>query len=324
MSPANSYCTRLLSSVAPSAPVRSEAPTTATDFGLSSRSICWLVKRRSLMSRLPLRRPLARAPWFVIPAQAGMTAVTSAWLGLAALDLALVERAEAGLVGLLVEELLGRFLACGDAAELVERLLRADQVFLGVVVRHLAHAADGPFGGAQRVAVLLLEHVGDLLDAVAQLVGGERFVDHALLGRLLAGQVLAHHRVVHRVAEAHQLGRDLGGAAAGEDRPVDLAEAELRVVRAEREVAGEQRAVGAAEAPAVDHRHGRLLVPAQAFPPRVGLALRLAGGADAVGFGHAEVLEQVHPGRPGGAFAGEDEDLDVVAELELVQHLEHA
>src|SRR6478752_4492821 len=315
MSPAKSYCTRLLSSVAPSAPVRSEAPTTATDLGLSSRSICWLVKRRSLMillSRRLLAPPLARAQCSVIPAQAGMTAVTSAWLGLAALDLALVERAEAGLVGLLVEELLGRFLARGDAAELVERLLRADQVFLGGVVGHLAHAADGPLGGAQRVAVLLLEHVGDLLDAVAQLVGRERFVDHALLGGLLAGQVLAHHRVVHRVAEAHQLGRDLRGAAAGEDRPVDLAEAELRVVRAEREVAGEQRAVGAAEAPAVNHPDGRLLVPAQALPPAVGFALRLAGGVEAFGFGHAEVLEQVHARRPGRAFAGEDEDLDIV------------
>src|SRR6478735_4371911 len=107
MSPANSYWTRLLSRVAPSAPVRSEAPTTATDFGLSSRSICWLVKRRSLMFGLPLRRPLARAPCAVIPANAGMTAVTSAWLDLVRLQFALVERTEAGLEGLLVEELLG-------------------------------------------------------------------------------------------------------------------------------------------------------------------------------------------------------------------------
>src|SRR5690606_3253694 len=53
MSPANSYCTRLLSSVAPSAPLRSEAPTTATDLGRNSRSICSLVKRRSLMSMSP-------------------------------------------------------------------------------------------------------------------------------------------------------------------------------------------------------------------------------------------------------------------------------
>src|SRR5690606_36396166 len=66
---ANSYCTRLLSSVAPSAPVRSEAPITATDFGRSSRSICWLVKRRSLISCSPSAAPLAAELPLVIPAK---------------------------------------------------------------------------------------------------------------------------------------------------------------------------------------------------------------------------------------------------------------
>ena len=56
-----------------------------------------------------------------------------------------------------------------------------------------------------------------------QLVGGNALGDEALLGGLLAGQVLTHHRVVHRLAERHQLGRDLGGAAAGQDAPVDFA-----------------------------------------------------------------------------------------------------
>jgi hypothetical protein len=40
--------------------------------------------------------------------------------------------------------------------------------------------------------------------------------------------------------------------------------------------------------------------------------------------GQAEVFEQVHAGRPRRAFAGQHEHLHVVAELELVQHLEHA
>src|SRR6187397_2398889 len=111
MSPANSYWTRLLSSVAPSAPVRSEAPTTATDFGRSSRSICWLVKRRSLMQVSPSAAPLASAPSFVIR-------VIVDRADLVRLELALVERAEARLERLLVEELLGRFLARGDPAEL--------------------------------------------------------------------------------------------------------------------------------------------------------------------------------------------------------------
>src|SRR6185436_1602723 len=107
MSPANSYCTRLLSSVAPSAPVRSDAPTTATDFGLSSRSICLLVKRRSLISRLPCGAPSARTT-LRHPREHGDDGLTICLLGLVRLDLRLVERAEAGLEGLLVEELLGR------------------------------------------------------------------------------------------------------------------------------------------------------------------------------------------------------------------------
>src|SRR5688572_1312631 len=207
MSPANSYCTRLLSSVAPSAPVRSEAPTTATDLGLRRRSICWLVKRRSVMPVSPscgrrpsadnllrhpelvsgsISRPCAEDPVFAPPcgtvAQRRYGPVLAArWIpkrvrddeGLCVLrHLALVENAEAGLEGLVVEELLGRFLARGDPAELVERFLGADQVVFGVVVSHLAHPADRPLGGAQCVAVLLLEHVGDFLDARLELVGG--------------------------------------------------------------------------------------------------------------------------------------------------------
>src|SRR5690606_42063218 len=86
----------------------------------------------------------------------------------------------------------------------------------------------------------------------------------------------------------------------------------------------EQRAVGAAEAPAVDHADRRLLVPAQPLPPAIGLALRLAGGVDAFGFGHAEVFGQVHARRAGATFTGQDEHLHVVAEFEFVQHLEHA
>src|SRR5687768_140948 len=114
MSPANSYCTRLLSSVAPSAPVRSEAPTTATDLGRSNRSICWLVKRRSVMPCSPnCAAAVAAQPGGSIP-----------------LDLALVEHAEAGLEGLVVEELLGGFPARSHPAELVERFLGADQVLL--------------------------------------------------------------------------------------------------------------------------------------------------------------------------------------------------
>jgi hypothetical protein len=78
-----------------------------------------------------------------------------------------------------------------------------------------------------------------------------------------------------RLAERHQFHRDLGCSAAGQDAPVDFRKAELRVLRRNRDVAGEQRAIAAAKAPAVDHGDGRLFVPAQAFPPRCRLRAAL-------------------------------------------------
>jgi hypothetical protein len=112
-------------------------------------------------------------------------------------------------------------------------------------------------------------------------------------------------------------------AAAGQDAPVDFGQAELRVFGRDRDVAPEQRAIAAAEAPAVDHRHGRLLVPAQPLEPAVALALAPADRTKTLGLGHAEILQQVHPGGPGGAFAGQHQHLHVVAELELFEYPLH-
>src|SRR5690606_40295258 len=72
------------------------------------------------------------------------------------------------------------------------------------------------------------------------------------------------------------------------------------------EVAGEQRAIAAAEAPAVDHGDRRLVIPAQATPPAIGLALGLAGGAEAERLVVAEIFLEIHAGRPGAAFRSEE------------------
>jgi hypothetical protein len=66
-----------------------------------------------------------------------------------------------GLKLFLVEELAGGLVAGFDAAEIVQRFLRADQVILGVVIGHFGHAAHRPLGGAQGMAVLLDQRVGD-------------------------------------------------------------------------------------------------------------------------------------------------------------------
>src|SRR6185295_16285016 len=87
------------------------------------------------------------------------------------------------------------------------------------------------------------------------------FVHKAPFGGGLAVDILAHHRVIHRLAKRHQLDRYLGRATAGQETPIDLAEAERGLIRREGEVAPEQRAITATEAPAIDHRDRRLLVP---------------------------------------------------------------
>src|SRR5439155_17140858 len=88
--------------------------------------------------------------------------------------------------------------------------------------------------------------------------------------------------------------------------------------------AGEQRAIGAAKAPAIDHCDGRLLIPAQTPPRAISLALSLADCAQALGFVLSEVFLKVHAGREGSAFAREDKHADIVAKFKLIEHVHHA
>src|SRR5205823_7127457 len=80
---------------------------------------------------------------------------------------------------------------------------------------------------------------------------------------------------------------------------------EFGIFGAKGEVAGKQRAIRATEAPAVHHRDGDLLVPAQPFPPGIRFALRMAHALQPLRLGLPEILLEVHPRRPGGARAGE-------------------
>ena len=68
---------------------------------------------------------------------------------------------------------------------------------------------------------------------------GSGLVDQAPFGGGPAVDVLAHQGVIHGAAEGQQLARDLGRAAAGQDAPVDLRQAELRLLRREGQIAGE-------------------------------------------------------------------------------------
>ncbi len=129
--------------------------------------------------------------------------------------------------------------------------------------------------------------------------------------------------MVHRIPEAHQLDRHLGGSATRQDSPVDLGESEGGFLRRNGQIARKQRPVATAETPAIDHRDGGLLIPAQLPPPAVGLRLSLAGALQTQGLGLAKILLQIHSGGPRRAGPGQHEHADVVTELELLEGLQH-
>src|SRR3569832_1351315 len=216
-SPAKPWCSRLASTWLPSAPGFSDAPTIATERGRSRRSS---EARRG---------------------RASVSAVMARTSGLLLL-LRQVVGAEARLERLVVDELLDTFLAAFIVVA-VGGFLRADQIILGIVVAHHRAAAHGVLGRFERHGNLLEQDVGDLGHARLQRVERQRLVAQAPFGGGLAVDILAHHRMVHRLAEREQFDRDLGCAAAGQDAPVDLAESELGLLRGERQVAGEQRPV---------------------------------------------------------------------------------
>src|SRR3569623_1915057 len=255
MSPEKPCRSRLRSTELPSAPGFSDAPTIATDRALSSRSSLWM-RGRSIASTVICSGLLLRP----------------------------IVSTESGLVGLLVDDLADAFLAPVIVVA-VGGFLRADQINLGIVIAHHRDAAYRVLGRLQCDRVLLEQDGRDLGHAALEIGERQSFVDPAPIGGGPAVDILAHHRMVHRLAERQQLDRDLGRPAARQNAPDDLAEAELRFLGGEGEDAGAQRAITAPDAPAIDHRDGRLLVPAQAAPPAIALALRLARRAQTLGLG---------------------------------------
>ena len=97
----------------------------------------------------------------------------------------------------------------------------------------------------------------------------------------------------------------------------------VRLFGRDGEITGVQRAVAAAEAPAVHHRDGRLLVPAQFAPPGIGFGLRLARALESLRCRLAEIFLQIHAGGPGAALAGQHQHAHIIAELELLERLQH-
>src|SRR5207342_3407508 len=101
--------------------------------------------------------------------------------------------------------------------------------------------------------------------------------------------------------------------------PVDLRQAELRVFRRDRKIAGDQLGEAAAEAEAVDHGDGGLCVGEKLLPSPI-----VAGGCrpralDRLVVEIAEEQFKVLPGAPGIARAGQDQNFRLRIMLKLVE-----
>src|ERR1700735_4900759 len=111
--------------------------------------------------------------------------------------LGLVVRAKSWLVGLVVEKLLhSRVTAIGPVVP-IERLLRSDEIVLGIVIGHFAHAAHRILGRLESLPVLLQQFLGHLRDFRFELARRYRFVDEAGSLGLPAGKILSEQGVIH-------------------------------------------------------------------------------------------------------------------------------
>src|SRR5947209_7986753 len=290
ISPRNPKRSRLASRLAPREPGDGEAPTMAIERGRSMRSIA------------------DRAD----PPEPG----TGSTIALVSAE----SRPEALVIQELLEPLVAAVLGVEEASLGTLR----HQVFVRLFPGHELHVAHRRLGGPQHGRVLAEQFLGKRSGTRAQLRTRTGLVDQAHLGGLAAIESAAGHYVIHGVAEIEGRDRRAGDVAARNDAPIDLREAELRILGRDREVTGDERREGAAEAPAVDHCDGRLRIVHEHAPlPLPGRAAR----AHLLRIGElvdiAEILLEVHAGGEGIARAGEHENAGVVCELDRVEHLHH-
>src|SRR5262245_53599533 len=132
--------------------------------------------------------------------------------------------------------------------------------------------------------------------------------------------VTANHTASRMPSVFHQR---LADEAARQDAPVDLGQAELRVLRRDREVAGDELGEAAAEAEAVHHRDGRLGIGEKLLPAPI-----VAGGArpralDRLVVEIAEEQLEVLPRAPSVARPGQHQHLRLRIVLECVEDVTH-
>src|ERR1700743_3521879 len=85
----------------------------------------------------------------------------SAWVSLLR-GLGLVVRAKPWLVGLVIKKLLHSGVSAIGPIVPIERLLRTDEIVLGIVIGHFAHAAPRILGRLEGFPILLQQFLGHL------------------------------------------------------------------------------------------------------------------------------------------------------------------
>src|SRR5499433_874934 len=234
-----------------------------------------------------------------------------------------LEGAEARTIGLVVKELLHALAAAVFLVDKAQRVALGVEVVRRLRLVHEAHRAQRFLGIAQDTRALLHQLLGKLDRLTLQLGLGIGEVDEPDLLRLLAVEGVAGERVIHAVAEIQSLRDVPRHDAPGQNAPVDFGEAEQRLVRRDREIAGTDLGEAAAEAVAVDHGDGRLREGREPLPaPLIGSMASLRPGRRRVVVG-AEIELDVLPGTERFARTGEHEDLGFRIDRELGQCVVH-
>ena len=125
------------------------------------------------------------------------------------------------------------------------------------------------------------------------------------------------------MARQHRIGDDLGDERAGQDAPVHLRQRERGVLCRDREIAAQQLHERAADAEALDHGDGRLVVVVEPLPaPAVGRRGRLFSLAG-IALEVAEEFLQILSGAEIAAFAADNHHPDVFIDFEPRQRVVH-
>ena len=190
------------------------------------------------------------------------------------------------------------------------------KIIVGLRNIHRAHMPDRLLGGAQHCGTFLHQLFRKLNRGRFELVRRNGIIDHADARGLLAVKGLPQARVIKCMARKHRVGDGLRDERARQNPPVHLRQAEGRILRSNRKVAGEQLHESSAHTITVHHGDGRLIVAIEPFPPPpIGGTGRLLAFARIL-FQLAKEFLQILSGAEISALAGDHHHLGIIVNFQ--------